>query len=52
MTKEQREKLILKIIDENDDETLFKDILKLDLYEIIEAELEKKSDDELLNIIL
>jgi hypothetical protein len=52
MTKEQREKLILKIIDENDEETLFKDILNLDIYEIIERELEKKSDDELLNIIL
>jgi hypothetical protein len=52
MTKEQREKLILKIIDENDEETLFKDILNLDIYEIIERELDKKSDDELLNIIL
>jgi len=52
MTKEQREKIILKIIDENDVETLIKDILKLDLHEIIEYELECMSDDELLAIIL
>lgn len=52
MTKEQREKLILKIIDDNDEETLFKEILNLDLYEIIGKELSKKSDDELLDIIL
>jgi hypothetical protein len=52
MTKEQREKLILKIIDDNDEETLFKEILNLDIYEIIEKELNKKSDDELLEIIL
>jgi hypothetical protein len=52
MTNEQREKLILKIIDDNDEETLFKEILNLDIYEIIEKELSKKSDDELLDIIL
>jgi hypothetical protein len=52
MTKEQREKIILKIIEENDDETLFKEILGLDLYEIFENELQKKSDDELLSILL
>jgi len=52
MTKEQRDKLILKILEDNDEETLFKEILNLDLYEIMENELNKKSDDELLDIIL
>lgn len=52
MTKEQREKIISKILEENDEETLFKEILKLDLWGILESELEKKSDEELLDIIL
>jgi nitrogen regulatory protein PII-like uncharacterized protein len=52
MTKEQREKLIEKIMDENTDEVLFTEILKLDLFGLIREKLDEKSDDELLDIIL
>ena len=51
MTAEQREKIIDKILDENDDETLFH-LLKLDLQDILNEALNKKTDDELLDIIL
>lgn len=51
MTNEQREKIIDKILDENDDETLF-NLLKLDLQDILNEALNKKTDDELLDIIL
>jgi hypothetical protein len=51
MTTEQREKIIDKILDENDDETLF-NLLKLDLQDILVKSLESKTDDELLDIIL
>ena len=51
MTNDQREKIIDKILDENDDETLF-NLLKLDLQDILNEALNKKTDDELLDIIL
>ncbi len=52
MTTEQRERLIDKILDEYSDETLFSEILKLDLHDIFIKELAKKTDAELLDIIL
>lgn len=51
LTKEQKEKIIEKIINNYSDETLFEK-LNLDLYDIFNAELEKKSDLELVNFII
>lgn len=51
LTKEQKEKIIEKIINSYSDETLFEK-LNLDLYDIFNAELEKKSDLELVNFII
>ena len=51
LTKEQREKIIEKILNDGNDEDLFQK-LNLDLYEIFNTELDKKTDDELLNFIL
>ncbi len=51
LKKEQRERVIERIIHDFSDEDLFNK-LNLDLYEIFTTELEKKSDAELLNIII
>ena len=52
MTPEQRDRLIYKILSEIDEATLFTAILKLDFQDILEKELSKKTDAELLDIIL
>jgi hypothetical protein len=52
MTPEQRERLIDKILSEYDEATLFTEILKLDFEGIFIKELSKKTDAELLEIIL
>lgn len=51
LTPEQREKIIEKILNGYSDETLFEK-LNLDLYLIFNAELEKKSDLDLVNFII
>ena len=51
MTPDQRTRIIEKILEDHDDETLF-ELLKLDLFDIFNAALLSKSDDELLEIIL
>ena len=51
MNQELRQRLIDKILEENDDETLF-NLLKLDLQDIFIKALESKTDSELLEIIL
>ncbi len=51
MTPEQREKIIEKILNENDNESLF-ELLKLDFDDIFNSALNKLDDNELLEIIL
>lgn len=51
LKKEQRQRVIERIIHDFSDEDLFNK-LNLDLYDIFTTELEKKSDSELLNIII
>lgn len=51
LSKEQRDRVIERIIHDFSDEDLFNK-LGLDLYDIFTTELEKKSDTELLNIIV
>lgn len=51
MKPELREKIIEKLLMEEDNESLFNKLC-LDLDEVFRNELEKKSDDELLEMIL
>ena len=51
MTNEQRLRVIDKILEENDNETLW-ELLGLDFEEVFNKALNAKSDDELLEMIL